>query len=61
MFGLFNDSKGIENAKIQVIGVLVQGIYVYYSYGKLDNKFFIMYLFLTFISSLLYYKVFLTD
>ena len=61
MLGLFDNHNAIKNAKIQLIGALVQGLYVYYSCGKIDSKFFIIYLLLTFMASIFYYKVFLSD
>lgn len=61
MFGLFDNGNAVKNAKIQLIGALVQGLYIYYSCGKIDTKYFIFYLFLTFVISLFYYKVFLSD
>jgi hypothetical protein len=58
---LFSNSVATKNAKVQTIGALIQGIYIWYSYGKIDVKYFILYIFLTFILSLIYYKVFLGE
>lgn len=58
---LFSNSMAIKNAKVQTIGALVQGIYIWYSFGRIDTKYFILYLFFTFVLSLIYYKVFLNE
>lgn len=58
MDDLLLNKKHIHYAKIFAIGIIVQGIYHQCSIGNLKIKYFLLYLILSFITSLLYYKIF---
>lgn len=55
---LFQNESHVNHAKIWCLGILFQGVYQFFNKGKLDFKLFFIYIFFTFVSSLLYYKVF---
>jgi hypothetical protein len=56
---LFSNDVAIKNAKVQTLGALIQGIYIWYTDGKININYFILYILLTFVISLIYCKVFL--
>ena len=55
---LLENPTHIHYAKIWAIGIIVQGFYQYVNVGDLKYKYFILYVCLSFITSLLYYKIF---
>jgi len=55
---LFFDEQHLYLAKIHLIGIICQGIFHYYNKKELDIQTFALYLLLSFISSLLYFKIF---
>lgn len=55
---LFSNSNNVHYVNIWIIGILFQGIYQYSTTGKLRIEYFILYVVLTYICSLLYYNIF---
>jgi hypothetical protein len=55
---LFQNKSHVNYAKIWCLGILFQGVYQFFDKGKLNFPLLFLYIFFTFVSSLLYYKVF---
>ena len=55
---LFDNEHHLHLTNISILGMICQGIYQYYITKELNFSYFLLYIFLTFITSLLFYKIF---